>query len=313
MKLHQLKAFLSVIDKGSFSEAALSLQLSQASVSHAVAELEKSLGVKLLERGRFGAKATEIAKPIVEQVRLIFQAQAAIEQSISLTKGVLKGDLRVASHPSLASKVIPGIFASLQKDYPDLSLDLQIMTSNEDLEQALHNDQADIALLLYESSAELLTWQLIEDEFIALVPNSYALERDLIGAKELTTFPNILQRGRQCGEVVRAYLEDLGVSVKTNAFLDEGGQVTMSEGQIILDLVSQGLGIALVASMLVNHVPQNVRTLRLETPLHRKVIAAINPSKLKMPAVRVCLNAFKQSYPNSELAHLGVNIKQQAA
>ena len=50
MKFHQLRAFLATLEHKTFSEAALELGMSQSAVSYAVAELEKSLGVTLLER-----------------------------------------------------------------------------------------------------------------------------------------------------------------------------------------------------------------------------------------------------------------------
>lgn len=306
MKLHQLKAFLAVIETGNFSQAALNLDLSQASVSQAVAELEKSLGVKLFERGRFGAKPTDLATQIATQARIMFNAKEAIEQSVSLSQGELTGELRVAAHPSLASKVIPALFAHLRQSYPALSLNLQVMMSNEALEQSLRDNQADVALVLYESSEDLLAWRVIQDNFIALVPSAYPLTRDVIGAEELRAYPNVLQRGRQCGQVVRNYLDNLGVPASSSAFLDEGSQAMMNEGQIIVDLVSQELGVAVVASMLVNHLPENIKRLSLEHPLYRDVIAAINPNQLKTPAVRVFLNALKDNYPESELPYLGL-------
>ncbi len=72
MKLHQLKAFVATLDSASFSEAGLQLGIAQASVSHAISDLEKELGVKLLERGRFGAKGTAIG------LKLSSHARAAI-------------------------------------------------------------------------------------------------------------------------------------------------------------------------------------------------------------------------------------------
>lgn len=65
IKLSQLRALVAIADCGNFSEAALELDLSQSTISHAIATLEEELGVTLLQRGRHGARLTPwaIASP----------------------------------------------------------------------------------------------------------------------------------------------------------------------------------------------------------------------------------------------------------
>ena len=53
VKLSQLRALVAIADTGSFSEAALQMDLSQSAVSHAIATLEDELGVILLSRSRW--------------------------------------------------------------------------------------------------------------------------------------------------------------------------------------------------------------------------------------------------------------------
>ncbi|WP_442948884.1 LysR family transcriptional regulator [Nostoc sp.] len=51
MKIFQLRAIVAVADRGNFSEAALELQLSQPTISHAITTLEEELGVLYLLEG----------------------------------------------------------------------------------------------------------------------------------------------------------------------------------------------------------------------------------------------------------------------
>ncbi len=102
MTLSQLKGFLAVVDSSSFSEAALELGVSQAAISHSIAELESELGVKLLDRGRFGARPTQAAFGIIEHARKMVQSEAAISQEVALHKGLVTGRLRVAVFRHLA-------------------------------------------------------------------------------------------------------------------------------------------------------------------------------------------------------------------
>ena len=54
LKLHELRVLMSVVDGGSMGKAAKSLATSQPAVSRAIADLEYSLGVRLLDRGNSG-------------------------------------------------------------------------------------------------------------------------------------------------------------------------------------------------------------------------------------------------------------------
>jgi DNA-binding transcriptional LysR family regulator len=55
IQLHPLRALVAIADTGSFTSAAQRLGVSQSSLSHAIADLEKELGILLFERGRQGA------------------------------------------------------------------------------------------------------------------------------------------------------------------------------------------------------------------------------------------------------------------
>jgi len=74
LKLSQLRALVAIADRGSFSEAALHLELSQSAVSHAIATLEDELGVLLLNRGRQGAVLTPVGELITDDARQMLRS-----------------------------------------------------------------------------------------------------------------------------------------------------------------------------------------------------------------------------------------------
>jgi DNA-binding transcriptional LysR family regulator len=65
MTFVQLQILLAVVDKGSFSQAAEALNMTQSAVSHAIATLETELGVKLLKRNRYGNELNEFGREVV--------------------------------------------------------------------------------------------------------------------------------------------------------------------------------------------------------------------------------------------------------
>ena len=94
IKIRHLRCFLEVARLQSVVHAAESLKLAQPAVSRSLSELEKIVGVSLLERGRHGSQLTEVGKafhdrvaPSVEQIRRAYNLatpQDATEETISI-------------------------------------------------------------------------------------------------------------------------------------------------------------------------------------------------------------------------------------
>ena len=94
LKLSQLQVLIAVAEGGSFSEAALRLQISQSAVSYAIATLEEDLGVVLFSRGRYGAHLTPVGEQIVDRARQIIYLMEDITKQAELAKGLRGGSVR---------------------------------------------------------------------------------------------------------------------------------------------------------------------------------------------------------------------------
>lgn len=159
MKLQQLRHFLFVVEEGGFRAAAHRAHRSQAALSASVKELEKTLGQPLFETGNnatltpFGS----FCRPKIEQFLHIYQA---LEEDLKAAAAGDKGKIRIASVPSLVTKLLPSVLVEYSKKYPDIEIVLiddnavgvanRLLTGEVDL--ALGNctsmDQADIDFTL---------------------------------------------------------------------------------------------------------------------------------------------------------------------
>lgn len=81
VELRQLRALLAVVDEGTFTDAAIALGTSQASVSRAVAALEQALGTRVLRRTTRQAALTAAGARVVDQARRAVDAVAALERA----------------------------------------------------------------------------------------------------------------------------------------------------------------------------------------------------------------------------------------
>lgn len=90
VNLRQLRALLAVADQGTFTDAAISLGTTQASVSRAVAALEEAIGLRVLLRTSQGALPTVPGRRVVELSRGVLSDIASIERIAEQSSGELR-------------------------------------------------------------------------------------------------------------------------------------------------------------------------------------------------------------------------------
>ena len=299
MTLSQLRNLLMVLETGSFSAAALELGSAQSAVSYAVAELERELGVKLLERGRFGARPTRIGSRVADHARQMIGLSDAIRQEASLERGVLEGTLRVATFRSVASYILPKAIAKLAKRYPKLNVQLiEADGDTSELERLLLSKRADIAFLQSPFSEEALVWNLLHDPYIALLPKDHPLSGQTISRTELLKSPLILyDNDDKCGVIAQQYLKAAALPLRSAPY-------HVREDSTIFSLVEQGLGVSVVPELAFKDLPDSVARVPLSEPLERIIGVAILPQSLKVPAVRAFLGVLKRQFPESGLPEL---------
>lgn len=298
MKLQGLRALLAIVEHGTFSEAALELGTSQSTVSYAIAELEEELGVKLLDRGRFGAVATHVGGRVAAHARAVEGSLAAISQEASLDRGDLHGELRVSAFRSLAAHVLAPTMSELKASHPGLAIDLREVSSRTRNQLAdLHAGRVDVALTMGVLAEDAIYWELLRDEYVAVVPDGLL---PVTGAtlQGLVERPILISNG-PCSWPVREAL--LAVDPAFRPAME------IAEDSTMLALASRGIGVALMPKLTVDAVPVGTKVVKLEPAIDRSLGVALLPSALKVPAVRVFLAKLKEMFPACEVPDLGAN------
>ncbi len=130
MNLAQLRALVAVAEQGSFTDAAVALGLTQPGVSHALASLEKELGLPLVLRGRGGARLTGHGEQVLAHAREAVHRVDRIAQDAAAAAGRHRGRLRVAAFPS-AAQLLPNLIAEFARLRPQVSVVLLEGTDQE--------------------------------------------------------------------------------------------------------------------------------------------------------------------------------------
>ena len=298
MTLQQLRILAAVARTGTFSGAALELDLGQSTVSHAVAEMEAELGVRLMHRGRAGATPTAAGERIVAHALRALEATEAIRQEASAEAGALRGHLRIAAIRSAASRIAPAIVAALRAAHPGLTVRLvDLVGTPEALAEALDRGRADVAIVQSDMAGEALFWAILRDTYQAVLPPGWrATDRVALGSLASQPFVTT-DADDACARPVVQALRTLDPSFRP-AF-------EVGEDSTVVSLVGQGLGVAVMPSLTIDAVPQGARVVDLEEPIVRTLGVALRPSALKTPAVRAFLAAVRAEHPDGDVPPLG--------
>ena len=121
--LRQLRAFITVLESGSFSEAAQTMHLSQAALSGLVKELESRLGVRLLDRNTRSVGASVVGAAFEPMARRVLAATEEAVESVTNLKDLRRGLVRVAAPEPLSCSLLPELIAGYSARYPGIDTD----------------------------------------------------------------------------------------------------------------------------------------------------------------------------------------------
>jgi LysR family transcriptional regulator for bpeEF and oprC len=132
-RLWAMQVFVRVVECGSFSRAAESLDLANATVTASVRNLENHLGTTLLTRNTRSLRLTDEGEGYFEQcVRLLREIEDA-EQAVRQRKDELGGQLCVQSPAAFAHALICPLLPAFTAQHPGVSVALRLTEQNEDL------------------------------------------------------------------------------------------------------------------------------------------------------------------------------------
>lgn len=122
-RFHQIQVYVAVAEEQGFAAAARRLQLSPPAVTRAVAALEETLGVKLLNRTTRFVRATEAGQRYLEDARQILAQLEIADEAAAGINAEPRGHLAVTAPVLFGRKfVMPGIVEYLQR-YPGMEVD----------------------------------------------------------------------------------------------------------------------------------------------------------------------------------------------
>ena len=124
--LNSLMIFAKVVEARSFSSAARLLKIPISTVSRRVADLEKQLGVRLIERSTRNLRLTDVGAEIFEQARHSSEISEAVDNIASDHLETISGELRLAAPPSISDSFLAPLIGAFQASYPKVRVQVFI-------------------------------------------------------------------------------------------------------------------------------------------------------------------------------------------
>ena len=120
LRLRDLDMLMAVVETGSMGKAAERLGTFQPTVSKAVADLEHTLGVRLLDRTPYGAVPTSYARALVTRSAAAFNELKQGVHEIDNLADPTAGELRIAGSEPMVAGLFPAVIDRLSRRYPRL-------------------------------------------------------------------------------------------------------------------------------------------------------------------------------------------------
>ena len=130
LKLRELHILLAVAERGSMAKAAHDLAVSQPVVSKTIADLEHTLGVRLLDRSRQGIEPTPYGRALLRRSFAAFdELREGVKEIEFLTKPTT-GDVRVGALIAAVAGLLPTVIDRMRDRYPHFTIHVtQLLTS----------------------------------------------------------------------------------------------------------------------------------------------------------------------------------------
>src|SRR5690625_1127527 len=189
-----LHSLIILAQQGSFTAAARRLNVSKATVSLRITELEQSLGVRLVHRTIRSIQLTDAGQQLVEQTQAAYQHISSELKSVESRAHNPKGLLRVTAPVALTQQyIIPGLPRFL-KQYPEIQIELEA----EDRIVSLSSEGFDLAVRhTKEISDTLVAWRLAETYPVLIASPEYLENHGPINHPSDLTQHEILHYPRQ--------------------------------------------------------------------------------------------------------------------
>ena len=277
----QLHYFITTVQRGSIAAAARALDIAQPAISQQLANLEREVKAKLLERSFSGVSLTPAGEIFYTHAEKIMGEIDNVKTALEVFQVGQQRVIKIGMLPSIGNVLSLPLLTEITKNHKNLKVEISTGPSYT-INDWLDSKQVDIALT-YQQAVDLKFMSvtpLIQEELHLVFSASSAYpqyaklrEKAIIKFWEISELP-LLSPGNKdaLGQLIADYERATGVSLKHD--LAYSGQLMTGLRQVM-----QGEGVMILPTSAIFHLRESglVSTLKITQPeMHRTVLAATN-------------------------------------
>ena len=279
--VERLLILRAVAHEGSKAAAARALGLSEPTVAHHLAALERRAGVPLTARIGRVTRPTPAGEALLSHADAIAQSLASAERALHQHAELGTGRLRIAAFTSFCAVRLPSPLAEFSRRFPGIEIGL-VETETDDALALLDAGEVDLVVGFSDTATpppgHLPVRWLDHDEYLAVIPDGHAEARRRELEVSALAEDRWISGCQRCQAHLRACAGDAGFTPEV-AFVTED-YVTVQR------LVAEGLGVALLPRMALAASPDvaGIVTVPTAPPTYREVFLAL--PREPVPAAR---------------------------
>lgn len=275
MELDQLRYFLQIAERQSFSRAAEDLTISQPALSRSIQKLEEELGQPVFERKTRSVSLTDagvLLQGRAQQVLSILENTKA-----EITDDGRSGRLRIGAIPTIAPYFLPDLLRSFSLAFPRVTLIVQELTTAALIHGCTQGD-IDLAILALPLPVKHLKVEsLFEEELLLVLPPDHELvAKKSIHLSDVEPYPFVLLDEAHC-------LSDNIISFCRQRSFQPVAVERTSQLAMVQELVALSHGISMIPAMARERDQTNRRVYRSLTGKKptRTIAVAWNPYRFQ--------------------------------
>ena len=282
MNLAAFEAFVKVMETGSISMAADQLFITQPAVTKRIHSLEDYFGVKLFESAGRGVQATHAAHSLLPKVTNWLNELGDIHHTLSHDQTQIKGKLKVGTSHHIGLHHLPEHLKAYVQQYPDVTLDVHFVDSEQAHEKVLAGDLELAFLTLPPTLDDRLSYVPLWNDplvFVAAAFHPLAAKANL-SLEDLIQYPSLLPASHTyTSQITLAEFEKKGLKPK----------ITMSNNPLesIRMLASIGLGWSVLPQTMVS---KDLVTLDLDLEMKRQLGMVWHPARTQSKAAKALVD-----------------------